>query len=101
MKETTHRMEEKSNCIDKKIKHTTHNTELHRNTLLKRLPTLECLVSDFIWPIVLLNVAGLKERYPKLQMLFNDLNKVLSHINSDYTTGRECSSSPLLHLNSS
>ena len=48
MKENTHRMEEKLDRIDIKIKQTALDTELHHNTLLKLLPTLESLVSDFI-----------------------------------------------------
>ena len=51
--------------------------------------------------MMLRNIAGLKERQPKLQTLFNDLNKLLSHLNSDYTAGRKRSSSPLPHLNPS
>ena len=101
MKETTHRMGEKLDRIDKKINQTALDTELHHNTLLKLLPTLGSLVSEFIWPMMMLNVAGLKERQPKLQALFNDLNKLLLNLNLDYTARRKRSSSPLPHFNPS
>ena len=101
MKETTHRMGEKLDRIDKKIDQTALDTELHHNTLLKLLPTLESLVSEFIWPMMMLNVAGLKERQPKLQALFNDLNKLLLNLNVDFTARRKRSSSPLPHFNPS
>ena len=101
MKETTHRMGEKLDRIDKKIDQTALDTELHHNTLLKLVPTLGSLVSEFIWPMMMLNVAGLKERQPKLQALFNDLNKLLLNLNLDYTARRKRSSSPLPHFNPS
>ena len=50
---------------------------------------------------MLRNVTRLKERQPKLQTLFNDLNKSLSHLNSDYTAERKNSLSPLPRLNPS
>ncbi|CAF4828085.1 unnamed protein product, partial [Rotaria sp. Silwood2] len=40
------------------------------------------------------NVAGLREKQPKLQKIFNDLEVLLSHVKSDYTARQKRSTSP-------
>ena len=71
-------MEKKLNHIDVQLNETALDTELHHNIWLKVLPILGSLATDFIWPIMLRSVAGLREKQPKLQTLFNDLNKLVA-----------------------
>ncbi|CAF4878819.1 unnamed protein product, partial [Rotaria sp. Silwood2] len=60
--------------------------------------TLISIVGDFIWPVMNHKVAGLREKQPQLQKIFNDLEVLLSHVKSDYTARQKCSTSPSSRL---
>ncbi|CAF2840799.1 unnamed protein product [Rotaria sp. Silwood2] len=94
MKDNTHRMDEKLDRINDKIDQTAIDTELHHETRIKLMPTLVSIVGDFIWPVMNHNVAGLREKQPQLQKIFNNLEVLLSHLKSDYTARRKRSTSP-------
>ena len=95
MKENTHRMDEKLDCINGKVDQTTLDTELHHETLGKVLSTLSSLIADFMWPVTR------NDKLPQLQILYDTLKTVSSHLKSDYTSRRIRSTSPPLRLSPS
>ncbi|CAF3895346.1 unnamed protein product [Rotaria sp. Silwood1] len=101
MKEYTHRINEKLHGINERVNQTALDVELHQETLIKQLPILVSIITDFLWPMTNYNVAGLKENQPKLQKILTKLETSLSYLKSDYTTRRKRSTSPLPHLSPS
>jgi hypothetical protein len=98
MKENTHRIDEKLDRINEKVNQTALDTELHQETLVKLLPTLLSIVSDFIWPMMNYNIAGLGSKQPELQKLFTSIESLGTRLKSDYTSRRKRAVSPLPRL---
>ncbi|CAF4687653.1 unnamed protein product [Rotaria socialis] len=67
MKDNTRRIDEKLDCINEKVHRTSLDVELHNEILMKLLPTLASLVDKFIWPMMLNDVAGLRNKQDQLK----------------------------------
>ena len=82
-KENTHYIDEKSDHINDKVNQTTLDVELYQETLMKVLSALASLTNEFIWPIILSDVAGLRNRQQQLQKLYTSLNTALNYLKTD------------------
>ncbi|CAF3408101.1 unnamed protein product, partial [Rotaria socialis] len=87
------------NILD--MKDNTRHVELHNETLMKLLPTLASLVDTFIWPMMLNDVAGLRNKQDQLQKIYSSFNSQLNYLKTDYTARRKRSSFPLPQLSPS
>ncbi|CAF2205808.1 unnamed protein product [Rotaria magnacalcarata] len=67
MKDNTRRIDEKLDCINEKVNRTSLDVELHNEILVNLLPTLASLVDKFIGPMMLNDVAGLRNKQDQLQ----------------------------------
>ena len=76
------------------------DTEIHHETLVKLMPTILSIIQDIIWPMTNsnINATELKELRTKLQGYFTSIQSLSSHLNSDYSSRRKRSISPLPHL---
>ncbi|CAF3694714.1 unnamed protein product, partial [Rotaria socialis] len=101
MKDNTRRIDEKLDCINEKVNRASLDVELHNEILMKLLPTLASLVDKFIWPMVLNDVAGLRNKQDQLQKIYSSFNSQLNYLKTDYTARRKHSSSPLPQLSPS
>ncbi|CAF4854146.1 unnamed protein product, partial [Rotaria socialis] len=101
MKDNTRRIDEKLDCINEKVNRASLDVELHNGILMKLLPTLASLVDKFIWPMVLNDVAGLRNKQDQLQKIYSSFNSQLNYLKTDYTARRKHSSSPLPQLSPS
>ncbi|CAF3510028.1 unnamed protein product [Rotaria socialis] len=101
MKDNTRRIDEKLDCIDEKVNRTSLDVKLHNEILMKLLPTLASLVDKFIWPMMLNDVAGLRNKQDQLQKIYSNFNSQLNYLKTDYTARRKHSSSPLPQLSPS
>ncbi|CAM4989557.1 unnamed protein product, partial [Rotaria socialis] len=72
--DNTRRIDEKLDCINEKVNRTSLDVELHNETLMKLLPTLASLVDKFIWPMMLNDVAGLRNKQDQLQKIYSSFN---------------------------
>ena len=97
MKENTQRINEKLDRINDKVDQTALDVQLHHETLMKVIPTLVSLTEEFIWPMMVNDVAGLRNKQQRLQHLFSSLNSSLTYLKTDYTARRKRSSSPSSH----
>ncbi|CAF5223874.1 unnamed protein product [Rotaria magnacalcarata] len=98
MKDNTRRIDEKLDCFNEKVNHTSLDVELHNEILVKLLPTLASLVDKFIWPMMLNDVAGLRNKQDQLQNIYSSFNSQLNYLKTDYTARRKHNSSPLPQL---
>ena len=85
MKENTQRMNERLDRINDKVDQTALGVELHHETLMKVIPTLVSLTEEFIWPMMVNDVAGLRNKQQRLQHLFSSLESSLAYLKTDYT----------------
>ena len=97
MKENTQRINEKLDRINDKVDQTALDAQLHHETLMKVIPTLISLTEEFIWPMMVNDVAGLRNKQQRLQHLFSSLESSLTYLKTDYTARRKRSSSPSSH----
>ena len=94
LKKNTRCIDERLDCINDKVNQTTLDVELHQETLMKLLPTLASLIDEFICPIILSDIADLRNRQQQLQKLYTSFNAALDYLKMDYTAGRKRSTSP-------
>ena len=97
MKENTQRMNEKLDRINDKVDQTALDAQLHHETLTRVIPTLVSLTEEFIWSMMVNDVAGLRNKQQQLQHLFSSLESSLAYLKMDYTARRKRSSSPSSH----
>ena len=98
MKKNTGCIDERLDCINDKVNQTTLDVELHQETLMKLLPTLASLIDEFICPIILSDIADLRNRQQQLQKLYTSFNTALDYLKTDYAVRRRRSISPLPSL---
>ncbi|CAF3476835.1 unnamed protein product [Rotaria socialis] len=101
MKDNTRCIDEKLDCINEKVNRTSLDVALHDEILMKLLPTLASLVDKFIWPMMLNDVAGLRNKQDQLQKIYSSFNSQLNYLKTDYTARRKHSSSPLPQISPS
>ena len=89
MKENTQRINEKLDRINDKADQTVLDAHLHHETLMKVIPTLVSLTEEFIWPMMVNDVAGLRNKQQRLQHLLSSLESPLTYLKTDYTAQRK------------
>ena len=99
MKENTQPISEKLDRINDNVDQTALDAQLHHETLMKVIPTLVSLTEEFIWPMMVNDVAGLRNKQQRLQHLISSLESEssLTYLKTDYMTRRKRSSSPSSH----
>ena len=97
MKENTQRINEKLDRINDNVDKTALDAQLHHETLMKVIPTLVSLTEEFIWPMMVNDVAGLRNKQQRLQHLISSLESSLTYLKTDYMTRRKRSSSASSH----
>ena len=98
MKDNNHCMDRKLDRIAEKVDRINLDTELHHKTLEKILPALTSLIHDFIWPMMALDIAGLRKNQSQLQGIYSTFISLSSVIGAHNVNRRQRSVSPLPRL---